>query len=262
MKRLSLLLCLLYTTASQAQNDFCGGRNTSFKDGEQLTFKVFYNVGRVWMGAGEATFTTALEQLNGHSVYHVTGDGKTLKSYEWMYKVRDRYETFIDAATMLPMKFVRNVNEGGFKIYNNVTFNQTRQQAVSTGGIFNIPKCTQDVLSAIYYARNIDYNKYKPGAKIPFTMFLDDKVYTLYIRYIGKEKIETRYGTFNAIKISPLLIEGTIFKGGEQMAVWVSDDADHLPVRVDSPILIGSIKVDLVGYANLRNPLAGLINKK
>ncbi|RYD56852.1 MAG: DUF3108 domain-containing protein [Sphingobacteriales bacterium] len=260
-----VLVCITFFTAllpAFAQNDFCGLSNNSFQEGEKLHFKVYYNMGPMWVGAGEADFQTVLEQLNGRSVYHIIGDGKTLKSYEWFYKVRDRYETYIDVETLLPAKFVRNVNEGGFKILNNVTFNQAAGQATSNNKTFKVPNCIQDVLSAIYYARNIDYNKYKPGDKIPFSMFLDDHVYSLYVRYIGKERITTKYGTFNAIKLSPLLIEGTIFKGGEKMMVWVSDDANHLPVRVDSPILVGSVKVDLMGYQKLRNPLTSLIKKK
>jgi hypothetical protein len=219
-------------------------------------------MGRIWINAGDAVFTTGTEMMNGRKVFHITGEGRTSKSYEWFYKVHDTYESFIDVESLLPAKFVRNVNEGGFKIYNNVSFNQNVGQAVSTKGIYNIPKCTQDVLSAIYYARNIDYNRYKPGDKIPFNLFLDDKLYSLYIRYVGKERINTRYGTFNAIKIVPLLIEGSIFKGGEKMVVWVSDDNNHLPLRVESPILVGSIKVDLMGYDKLRNPFSSLVSKK
>jgi hypothetical protein len=93
-------------------------------------------------------------------------------------------------------------------------------------------------------------------------MFLDDKLYSLYIKYVGKEEIETKMGTYRAIKIVPLLIEGTIFKGGEKMTVWVSDDENHLPLRVDSPILVGSIKVDLVSYDSLRNPFTSMIKKE
>jgi hypothetical protein len=245
---------------SHGQNDFCGLKNTSVKNGEKVSFKVYYNMGKIWVGAGLASFTVNEEQLNGRRVFHITGDGKTMKSYEWFYKVKDRYETFIDVETMLPLKFIRNVDEGGFKIYDHVSFNQGLGQAVTNKGVFKVPRCVQDVLSAIYYARNIDYSKYQPGAKIPFAMFLDNEVYNLYIRYIGKEKIKTKYGTFNTIKISPLLIEGTIFKGGEKMTVWVSDDSNHVPVRIDSPILVGSIKVDLVEYKNLRNPFKGLIS--
>lgn len=262
-KLLQWALCgaLLLPAGLRAQTDFCGVSNTAFQEGERLLFKVYYNMGKVWVPAGEARFGIATEQLNSKKTFHITGDGKTLPSYEWFYKVRDRYETFIDAATMLPLRFVRTVNEGGFKINQLVNFNHGKKQAVSNKGTFTIPGCTQDVLSAIYYARNIDYSRYKPGDKIPFTMFLDDKVYNLHIKYIGKERVETRYGIFNAIKISPLLVEGTIFKGGDQMFIWVSDDKNHLPVRVDSPIVVGSIKVDLMGYDKLRNPLSSLVKK-
>ena len=242
-----------------AQNDFCSARNTSFKDGEKLTFRVYYNMGFVWINAGNVHFNVKTEEMNDKKVYHISGDGKTAKSYEWFYKVRDKYETYIDKETMLPVRFIRHVNEGGFKIEQDVTMDHNKKQAVSDKKTYTIPKCTQDVLSAIYYARNIDYNKYNPGDKIPFSMFLDDKVYNLYIKYVGTEQVVTKMGTYNAIKIVPLLIEGTIFKGGEKMTVWITDDENHLPLRVDSPILVGSIKVDLIGYDNIRYPFAGSV---
>lgn len=189
------------------------------------------------------------------------GDGKTLKSYEWFYKVNDLYESWIDQETLLPKKFSRKVNEGNISFSSVAKFDQEEMKIYSDNKVYNSPKCVQDVLSSIYYARNIDYNKYSPGAKIPFNMFLDDKVYNLYIKYLGKEIITTRYGTFKTIKIKPLLIEGTIFKDGDKMTVWVSDDANHIPVRIESPIIIGSIKVDMLSYRNLRSPLSSLIRK-
>ena len=82
----------------------------------------------------------------------------------------------------------------------------------------------------------------------------------MYIRYLGKESIKTRYGKFNAIKFKPLLLKGTIFEGGEKMTVWVSDDANKIPVRIESPISVGSVKVDMISYGNLRYPLSSLVN--
>ncbi|HNJ94133.1 MAG TPA: DUF3108 domain-containing protein, partial [Ferruginibacter sp.] len=172
------------------------------------------------------------------------------------------YESYVDTTTMLPYKFVRNVDEGGYKKYNNVTFNQDANTAVSTNGVFKVTNCIQDVVSMVYYARNIDFSKYKPDDKIPFDMFLDDEVFHLYIRYMGKEKIKTRFGKFNAIKIKPLLIKGTIFEGGEKMTAWLSDDPNHLLLRVESPIAVGSIKVDMMSYKNLRHPLTSLISQR
>jgi hypothetical protein len=188
-------------------------------------------------------------------VYHVVGTGNSNTSYDWIFKVRDKYESYIDTATLKPQKFLRNVDEGGYKTYENITFNSKENTAVTTKGLYKVPVCVQDVLSAIYYARNIDFNKYKVDDKIPFTMFLDNEVYNLYIKYLGKESIKTKYGKFNAIKFKPLLVKGTIFEGGEKMTVWVSDDANHVPLRIESPIAVGSVKVDMMGYRNLRSPL-------
>jgi hypothetical protein len=95
--------------------------------------------------------------------------------------------------------------------------------------------------------------------KIPFDMFLDNQVYPLYIRYLGKEVIKTKYGKFRAIKFRPLLVKGTIFTGGEKLTVWVSDDANHIPLRIESPIVVGSVKVDMMQYRNLRHPLSSMI---
>jgi len=245
--------------ANSQNDDFCGMKNTAFSADEQVSFVVYYAVAGIYVNAGNATFTNTLETINNHHVFHIVGDGKTNSSYDWLYKVRDKYETFIDTATMQPLKFIRSVNEGGYKKYQNVTFNKTANTAITGDGVFKVPPCIQDVVSSMYYARNIDFTKYKTNDSIPFSMFLDNQVYSLYLRYLGKETVKTRYGTFTAIKIKPLLVKGTIFSGGEKMTVWISDDANHIPVRVESPIVVGSVKVDMMSYRNLRYPLTSLV---
>ncbi|MBC7555038.1 MAG: DUF3108 domain-containing protein [Taibaiella sp.] len=254
------LLVMLMALTARGQN--CLFKNSSFREGEKLTFRVYYNMSFIWINSGNAEFTILSDDYDNHKAYHIKGVGHTAKSFEWFYKVTDVYESYVDKETMLPLKFQRNVNEGGLKFNNEVVFNHSKGKVVSDKKEYAIPKCTQDVLSSMYFARNVDYNKYLPGDRIPFTMFLDNKVYNLYIKYLGKERVATKMGTFNAIKISPLLIEGTIFKEGNKMTIWLSDDDNHLPVRIESPILIGNIKIDLLEYENLRSPFAGLISKK
>jgi hypothetical protein len=239
-------------------DEFCNISNKTTQSAEQIVFHVFYNLAGVYVNAGTASFSNSVEKLNGRPVFHITGEGKTNSSYDWIFRVRDKYETFIDTTTMQPLKFIRNVDEGGYKKYENISFNRKANTAVTTTGVFKVPDCVQDVLSSIYYARNIDFSKYKVNDRIPFTMFLDNEVYNMYIRYLGKEDIKTRYGKFRAIKFKPLLVKGTIFEGGEKMTVWVSDDANKIPVRIESPIVVGTIKVDMMNYKNLRHPLKGL----
>lgn len=260
MKFFITLLVFLSVLTTQAGDEFCGIRNSAFSSGEQVTMIVYYSTLGMYVGAGEAKFTTNLERYNGKPVYHCTGSGTTYSFFDNFFRVRDKYETYIDTATMLPVKFIRNVDEDGYKIYNNVTFNHSAGTAVTTNGVFKISSCIQDVISSTYYARNIDFSKFKKGDKIPFDMFLDDEIYHLYLKYEGKEHVKTKYGKFRAIKFKPLLIKGSIFEGGEKMTVWVSDDDNHLLLRAESPISVGSIKVDMMGYKNLRYPLKSLIS--
>lgn len=261
MKKIIIILSFCFTWKNLAAgDDFCGLRNKAFQEGENITFNVFYSVMGLYVNAGTANFSVSLERMNSKPVYHIVGAGNSNSSYDWIFKVRDKYESYIDTATLQPLKFVRDVDEGGYKTYENVSFNQQNNTAISNKGVFKVPNCVQDVLSSIYYARNINFANYKVDDKIPFSMFLDNEVYNLYIKYLGKETIKTKYGKFRAIKFKPLLIKGTMFEGGEKMTVWVSDDANHIPLRIESPIVVGSVKIDMMQYKNLRYPLSSMIS--
>lgn len=260
MKKILLIVILFsFSARLTAGDDFCGMRNNSFHAGERLSLIVFYNALGLYVNAGTANISVDSERFFNKPVYHIVGTGSTNSKYDWIFKVRDRYETYIDTNTLQPYKFIRNVNEGGYKKYENITFNHAASTAITTKGVYKVPNCIQDVVGAVYYTRNIDFNKYKPGDRIPFFMFLDNEVYNMYIRYEGKETVKTRYGKFRAIKFKPLLLKGTIFEGGEKMTVYLSDDANKIPLRIESPLLVGSVKVDMMSYDNLRYPLTSLM---
>jgi hypothetical protein len=245
--------------AGPADSAFCGNiRNTAFTAGENLTYKVSYVVAGISLSGGEATFKTDLEKLMGKDVYHIVAEGKSY--HDMLFKVRDKYETYIDTSTLQPYKFIRNVNEGGYKTVENVSFYKATNTAITNTGTYQVPSCIQDVLSAIFYARNIDFSQYKPNDRIPFDMFLDRQVYPIYIRYLGRETIRTKYGKFRTFKFKPLLVKGTMFEGGEKMTVWVTDDPNHIAVRIQSPITVGKVSVDMIDCHNLRYPLSSQVN--
>lgn len=253
-----MLITVASYISANAQGAYCGVRNNTFSSGEKVTMKVYYSTMGAYVGAGEATFTTNIVSANGRKFYHCVGVGKTYSFFDNFFKVRDRYESYLDTATLRPYKFVRNIEEGSYKKSQVVSFDQVNNVAISDAKTYSVPNCIQDVVSAVYYARNIDYSKYKPGDKIFMDMFLDDQVYHLYIRYMGKVNIKTRYGKFEAFKIKPLLVKGTIFQGGEEMNAYFSNDNNRLLLRVESPITVGKIVVDMMGYSGLRYPLTSL----
>ena len=261
-KSILLVVTFLFCIRLSAGDDFCGIRNYSFQNGESITYTIFYSVIGVYVNAGTAIFSVATEKINHKEAYHITAIGNSNPHYDWIFKVRDKYESFIDTVNLQPSKFIRDADEGGYTTVENVIFDKQNNTATSEKGTIKVPNCVQDVLSTIYFARNIDFNKYKADDKIPFEMYLDNQVYSLFIRYQGKEEIKTRYGKFRTIKLKPLLLKGNIFAGGEKMSIWLSDDGNHIPLRIESPIAVGTIKIDMMDFKNLRYPLTSLIEKR
>jgi hypothetical protein len=258
MKKFYLLSVFLFIVASSSFAQMAVMQNHAFQPQEKIGYNVYYNVIGIYINAGTATFTTSNERLQNVDVFHVVGEGSTNPKYDWIFKVRDRYESYFSSTDLQPVKFVRQINEGKYKKHEEVTFNQQTNTAITKNGVYQVPENVQDVISVMYYARNIKYDQYKSGDKIPFNMFIDDKVYNMYIHYMGKETVKTKHGKFNAIKLKPLLLKGSIFEGGEKMTIWVTDDANHIPVRVESPIIVGSVKIDLMHYENLKYPITAL----
>lgn len=247
----------------------CDIQNSSFQAGESLSYKVFYNAGPMWVGAGEVYFKLNAHQENGREVLHAVSEAVTYKSFDWFFKVRDKIETYMYANTLQSYQFLRDVNEGGYTFYRSYDWNRTTNTIVSfedrkngktkTETIKNVDPCATDLLSVFYWARTIDFNKYKPGDKIPVTLAADDAVYDLYIRYEGKEEYKTKLGTFSCMKVKPLLVEGKIFRSGEGMTIWFTDDENRIPVRIESQLLVGRITCDLKSYAGIKYPFTSLV---
>ncbi|MBL4623824.1 MAG: DUF3108 domain-containing protein, partial [Flavobacteriales bacterium] len=98
--------------------------------------------------------------------------------------------------------------------------------------------------------------------KVPLVLILGGERTEIYVRYLGKEQVEIEgVGTFSTVKFSALLIEGTMFSGGEDMYIWLTDDKNRFPVRVKADILIGSVNAILKQYSGLKYPLVSKINE-
>ncbi len=253
------LLLFYFTNFLPADNNICKQSNTSFLAGEKIHYTIFYNVIGIYVNAGKADFNTISSSLNGADTYTFTALGKSNANYDWIFKVRDKYESVVDSKTLLPYQFTRSINEGSFHQSDLIQFNQKNRSATTSNISYPTSDCTYDVISAVYAARNMNFSNLQIGDKVYLNFFLDKDLYPSYFKYLGKEVVSTQYGTFKAIKLAPLLVKGSMFKGGEHMTIWITDDANHIPVRLETPIIVGSIKMDMVSYENLRHPLTSLI---
>ena len=240
----------------------CSDQEISFQPGEKLTYEVAYNWGVIWVDAGEVYFKTDTSILNNKAVYGFEAFGTSYQYYDWIYKVREFYQSKLDTNSFQPLWFQRKTYEGGYEVFNQYDYNTEHRQIISqvkhsgksvTIDTLLLDSCRFDVLSAVYFARNINYNRFSPGDKIPVRFIIENEFYELYIRYLGKEIIHNRSGRkYRCHKMSALLVEGTIFKGGEDLVVWVTDDQNKIPIMAEAKILIGSVKAYLSGYEGLK----------
>jgi len=114
--------------------------------------------------------------------------------------------------------------------------------------------CSSDL--SFYYARTLDFSNVKEGDMFEITTFVDGEVFPLRVKFVGKENIKLRKGTFRCMKFVPVIQEGRIWKSEDDMHVWITDDANKIPILVKSEILFGSIEMQVVEYDNLKNPIA------
>lgn len=257
-----LIISLAFSLSFQSRAQECQPGNLAFQAGESASYHIVYKWGLIWLEAGAVTFSVDTGQMWGRDVFHFTGEGGSYPKYDWIYKVRDKYESWADRTTLHPVKFKRKVNEGSRFFVEETLFTREKAYVLTndprhglTKDTVNIPRCTFDPVTAMYFARSIDFSNRKVGEKVPLNMFVGQDFTPVYIRYMGREEFTMPDGTVHqTIKFKPLLIEGTIFKGGEHMTVWVTDDENRIPIYIESSILIGSVKAIITDYKGLKYP--------
>jgi hypothetical protein len=236
--------------------------NNAFQGGEKLTYKMFYNWNFVWLSAGEMNF----EVKDEGSQYHLEVTGRTYSSYEWFYKVRDHYHSYIDKETGLPNLYIRDIHQGTYDHYERIEFDRINNKAISYTGrsatevtsrtIYDI-EGVYDLVSAMYYLRNTDLRELKNMGNKKFTILLDSKKYNLSLNYKGNMKSESvkENGNFKTVNATADLITGSAFNDGAQLKLSISDDLNKLPLLLESPLNVGSVKAILKQSKNLKYPL-------
>jgi len=251
ISNLLLIIFLISTICSNAQTKVDSFRvidNNAFKLGENLTFKIKY--GFVTAGISKM-YVKDEKTVSGRLVNHVIFEVNSVPSFDWIYKVRDRYETFIDKEGLFPWRFEQHIREGGYKRDYSAYFDQRRNKAFTSEGIFDIPEYVNDIISAFYLARIFDYSNLKENDEIHLKNFNNGNTFDLDVVFRGREEIEVPAGKFKCIIIEPLVKGGGLFKSEGSIYIWLSDDSLKVPIKVKSKIVVGSIDAVLSEYSGL-----------
>jgi len=245
-----LILCLAF---KGDDSDTIEPSYLAFKPGEVLKYNIHYGP----VNAGEATFRVrdTLINIDDDPHYYMKVFGRTLKGWDLFYKVRDHYFSYVDTATLLPSIAYRDVKEGDYKIQEKLIFNRVENTVEKDGKTYQVPDKIHDILSAIYYARCMDFTDAPKQTHVPINTFFSDSLFPVGVTYLGDEVVKTSLGEFQSRKFRPELIKGRIFKGQRDMTVYVSKDKNQVPLRIESKIFVGHIRADLIEHRDLKFPL-------
>ena len=236
--------------------------NESFSSGEVLKYKVHYGP----ITAAEAVIDVApnLHTINGRPCYRATVTGKTNSSFDLFIRIRDTWQSYIDTAAIVPQRSFRNIEEGSyrkretvdFNHYNNTAFVEKKKRNKNKESKnFKVPSNVQDIVSGFYYMRTLDYDKMRVGDKFNVQGFFDEENFNMEVTYRGKEVVSTKAGNIKAIKLTPKMPKNEMFKDGNSIFVYLSDDQNKIPVLIEAEMFVGSVKVNLYEYKNLKHKI-------
>jgi hypothetical protein len=233
---------------------------TSFTTGEHIEYRVHYG----FVNAAEAIVDVdnKFQNANGKPCYKVNIVARTVGMTDWFTKVRDVWTSYIDSALILPQMFYQKKQEGEYKNEQRIIFNHNANTAKqydidddNEKKTYIVPDNVQDVVSGYYFLRTIDFSKMDVGSSVPVTFFFEGVIYNMRLKYRGKEVVKTKFGKINTFKITPQLPKNDFFQDEESVKLWVTDDANKIPVKAEVQLKIGAIALDLRKYSGLRNPV-------
>jgi Protein of unknown function (DUF3108) len=237
--------------------------NKAFLIGEKLTFDISYG----FIHAGTATMEVQREVIfNNRNCYNIQTTAKSASGFNFIYKVEDVVETYMDKQGLFSWKFDKRLREGSYKadlqaIYYPgdslacVSFTRYKSRMkVHKQQNYNVktPPFVLDILAALYYTRT---QKLEVGKSIFLTNHDNKKIYDLEVKVFQKETVETDAGRFECLLIEPILKGEGLFKQKGRMQIWLTNDLYKIPVLMTTEIAVGHITTELVKIEGIKGKI-------
>ncbi|HEY1053611.1 MAG TPA: DUF3108 domain-containing protein, partial [Emticicia sp.] len=153
-------------------------------------------------------------------------------------------------------KFLMSLQENNYKKDQVILFDHAANSAMREQNnekkAFDLPNNIHDVVSGYYFLRTLDFSKMKVGESVAAPMFFDDQIYQMKVKFNGRGVVKTRFGKIDVLKLTPILPQNEMFKGEDAIRIWVSDDRNRVPIRIELEFPIGSASMEIKGYKHTR----------
>lgn len=231
----------------------------AFIGNEKLTYQIKYG----FVVGGTTTLSLTDTIYDGKKVFHALAVGQTTGLANTIYGVEDIYESWFDKKTNLPLKSVRDIREGRYKHYNEVTYNRKNNTITSSiSGVHKVPEKILDLSSTFYYLRRVDFSKINKGDTVFVNMYFSDEIFPFHLVFNGTDNLRTKFGKISCFKLSPIVEVGRMFKSTNDLTIWLTNDDNCIPILVRMDIrIVGAVYLKLINYENTANPLILLTSK-
>lgn len=261
------LIALMMLSASQKADAQCGLRNTAFNGGEYLTYNLYFNWKFVWVKAGTASMYSVTSTYNGHKAYRTSLTTKGNSRADKMFVMRD---TLLSYSTMdlAPLYFRKGSFEGKRYTVDEVFYtypggkahvrqHYQRKDGTHLWAEHTYNDCVFDMLNVFLRARSFDPSNWKKGYTVKFPMVDGDSRTPAMIAFRGRSTVKADNGKkYKCLELSYKELEKGKYK--EIARFYVTDDKNHIPVRIDMYLRFGAAKAFLVSMKGNRNPITAL----
>lgn len=234
----------------------------SFGRGEVIEYKAHY--GFLNAATGKMVISDSVYKVNGRPCFKIDVFGESIGMFDLMLRIRDNWGTYLDTSRVVPQRFWRNIREGKYKKFEIVDFDQDQKQATvikydfkrnkwKDKNQYEIPPSCQDLVSGYYFLRTLDFKTLKKGEIITIEGFFDDETYKFNIRYLGKEELKTKLGSFPTYVFAPIMPKNSLFEGEDSITFWLSDDDNKIPLKIRANMFVGAVEIDITAYKPARD---------
>lgn len=231
--------------------------NTSFIKGEVIEYRAHY--GFLNAAVGKMVISDELFNVNERPCYKIDVYGTSTGMFDVFLRINDNWGTYLDTGAIVTQKFYRVIEEGKYRKNEVVEFDHKNKTAkVRTfdhkkkqwkpAKTFEVPQNVQDLVSGYYYIRTLEFDTLNTGDVISINAFFDNELYDFKVRYLGKEMLKTKLGAIRSIVMSPIMPENSLFDGENSVKVWISDDANKVPLKIEAEMFVGAVAIDITSY--------------
>lgn len=260
-------LALLLVISGSAHSQ-CAIENNFFKTGEVLKYDLHFKWGIISKKAGSATLKTTDTTFAGKDAYKITMISQSEGAARNFFKMNDTISSVL-SKDLIPLAFYKDAHEDDKYTKEELFYKYLPNKQIKIRSIrykegifkfdetFNTQKCTYDVMSIVFYARTLNYASMKRGDKTTVDFITGKKKLKMTINHSGIENLKMGDGKkYKCIKLTLKISDDAFANEEDAMTVYITNDNNRMPIRIDSKLKIGNARVILNSYSGNKYPVS------